>query len=55
MVRRAFRPSDDEVAWATRVLARVDEGGVAVVDGQMIDGPLLAQARRIRLSAEAGS
>jgi citrate lyase subunit beta/citryl-CoA lyase len=46
-IREAWRPSADELASATQVLAKADVDGVSVVGGQMIDGPLLAQARRI--------
>jgi citrate lyase subunit beta/citryl-CoA lyase len=54
VVRQSWRASDVERAWAKRVLEHAD-GGVSLIDGQMIDGPLLAQARRIMLSAKAGS
>ena len=50
IVHDAFTPSDSEIAWAKQVLAAVDgleEGGVAVVNGKMIDVPLIRQARRI--------
>ncbi len=47
VVRQASRPSEDEANWATRVLAEAVDDGVSLVGGQMIDGPLLAQARRI--------
>jgi citrate lyase subunit beta/citryl-CoA lyase len=50
VVRTAFRAGDAQVAWARRVLAAVSEGGVASVDGQMIDGPLLRQAEHILAS-----
>lgn len=46
-VRIAFRPTGEQVAWANRVVEAASTGGVQVIDGQMIDGPLLAQARRI--------
>jgi citrate lyase subunit beta/citryl-CoA lyase len=55
-VRRVFTPSEADVAWAGRVLAAVPgdaaaEGaagaGVRVVDGKMVDAPVLAQAERI--------
>lgn len=52
-VHAAFAPSKEEVAWADKVLAAVEaegvgEGGVVVVDGKMVDRPLIEQARRIR-------
>jgi citrate lyase subunit beta / citryl-CoA lyase len=49
-VRRVFAPSDDELAWARRVLAPAagESGrGVRVVDGKMVDAPVIAQAERI--------
>jgi citrate lyase subunit beta/citryl-CoA lyase len=53
-VRRVFAPSAAQVAWAERVLAagplNGDGGagaGVRVVDGKMVDAPVLAQAERI--------
>jgi citrate lyase subunit beta / citryl-CoA lyase len=47
VVRAAFRADETQVAWARRVLAAVNEGGVATVDGQMIDAPLIRQAEHI--------
>jgi citrate lyase subunit beta/citryl-CoA lyase len=51
-VRRAFTPSEEELAWARRVLAtqsEVGEGdvGVHVLDGKMVDAPVVARAERI--------
>ena len=48
----AFMPSADEVARAQRLLAAYDDasaGGVAAIDfeGQMVDEPVAAQARRL--------
>ena len=49
LAHAAFTPSEEQVDWARRVLAASEQvgGGVAVVDGAMVDGPLVAQARRI--------
>jgi len=48
-VRSAFAPSPDELAWAQRVLDADAQarGGVCVLDGRMVDGPVVRQARRI--------
>lgn len=51
-VHAAFAPSADEVAWARKVLAAVDaahvgSGGVVLVDGRMVDVPVIEQARRV--------
>ena len=47
VVRDAFRPSDDQVAWARRVVDTASGGGVTTIDGRMVDEPLLRQARTI--------
>lgn len=52
VVHAAFAPTPEEVAWAKRVVAAaeagdVGAGGIIVVDGRMIDVPLVAQAHRI--------
>jgi citrate lyase subunit beta/citryl-CoA lyase len=52
-VAEAFAPSADELAWAGRVLAGAGDNGVAVVDGRMIDKPVVERARRV-LAAAAG-
>jgi citrate lyase subunit beta/citryl-CoA lyase len=51
-VHAAFRPTADEWAWAERVVAAArhagaEAGGVVVVDGRMVDVPLVRQAHRI--------
>lgn len=48
VIRAAYRPTDEEIAWAREVLAaEAGNNGVYQVRGQMIDAPLLAQARAI--------
>ncbi|MFF1615506.1 HpcH/HpaI aldolase/citrate lyase family protein [Amycolatopsis sp. NPDC058278] len=44
-VRAGFTPTEAERAWARRVVAAGD--GVSVVDGRMVDKPVLARARHI--------
>ena len=50
-VRRLFRPSEEQVRWAQRIvdagLGENGDDGVVLVDGEMVDAPVLAQARRI--------
>ncbi|RBI83334.1 CoA ester lyase [Rhodosalinus halophilus] len=55
-IHRAFTPGEDRVAWARRVVAAVTaaEGGVATLDGQMLDRPHLRQARLLLERAKAG-
>src|SRR5690606_1633400 len=48
LIHEAFRPSDDELDWAQRVLAAGASGdGVFVIDGQMVDAPVIGHARRL--------
>jgi citrate lyase subunit beta/citryl-CoA lyase len=48
VVRSAYRPTDDEVAWASAVLrAATNERGVFRYEGRMIDAPLLRHAEQI--------
>lgn len=48
-INDAFTPSPERVAWAERVVAAMagSEGGVASVDGRMLDRPHLRQAEAI--------
>lgn len=50
----AFTPSENEIEHARRVLAAVESGGVAAVDGKMVDPPLVAAARRILARTSPG-
>lgn len=57
LANAAFTPSEEEVEAARALIAAHEsaerEGrGVIVVDGRMIDGPLVAQARRVVAAAE---
>ncbi|KAF0135034.1 MAG: citrate lyase subunit beta / citryl-CoA lyase, partial [Xanthobacteraceae bacterium] len=49
VINAVFRPSDAEIAWAHRVLEALAASatGIALVDGQMVDAPHAARARRI--------
>lgn len=46
-VNEALRPNEKELAWARRVLAAADAAGVSVVDGAMVDGPVVARATQL--------
>ncbi|WP_321874291.1 HpcH/HpaI aldolase/citrate lyase family protein [Burkholderia ubonensis] len=48
-VHKCFRPSEDEVRWARRILdaMRDSNGSVVTVDGKMVDRPVLLRATRI--------
>jgi citrate lyase subunit beta/citryl-CoA lyase len=51
-----FRPGDDEIAYARRVVAAADEAesrgvGAYTVDGQMVDAPFVLRARAVLATA----
>jgi citrate lyase beta subunit len=57
VVHRALAPTGSEIAWATRVVAEAerqaaDSVGAFVLDGRMIDRPVIAQARQVLAWAE---
>ena len=48
VVREAYRPSEDKLDWARRVLAAArSERGVFAFEGQMVDSPVLKHAEMI--------
>lgn len=53
-VNESFRPSHDEIAWATRVLAaaRGAQGEAFAVEGKMVDRPVVALAESILAQSE---
>lgn len=55
-IHQAFTPSPDEVERARRVVAAWEDrgGGVALLDGRLLERPVMLQARRI-LAAAGGS
>ena len=46
-IHSSFDPTAEERAWAERVVAALKDGGLAVVDGKMVDAPHLRSARRV--------
>jgi citrate lyase beta subunit len=54
-INRVFAPSDDEVAWARRVVEAFEtqSEGVLAVNGTMVDKPVVERARRILAEANA--
>lgn len=56
-INAAFSPTREQVAWARQVLELVPDGdegrlGAALLDGQLIEAPHLAQAKRILTIAD---
>ena len=50
-VRGAMKPSDEQVAWAKRVIdATASNAGAVKVDGKMVDKPHLTHALRMLAS-----
>ncbi|MEE6179964.1 HpcH/HpaI aldolase/citrate lyase family protein [Mycobacterium sp. 050134] len=55
VVRDAYRPSDEKLAWARRVLdAAKAERGVFAFEGQMVDSPVLKHAEMLVRRAGRG-
>ena len=56
VVHEAFAPSDEELAWAQRVVEadRASGGRAVKVDGRMVDAPVVTTARRILERAARG-
>lgn len=53
-VMKGFAPTAEEVSWAERILAALDDGGsVVAVDGAMVDAPVRLQAERILARTQA--
>lgn len=47
-VRRAYKPGQKQIEWATRVVAESkNHPGAFKLDGEMLDAPLIAQAHRV--------
>ncbi|MBC7305845.1 MAG: CoA ester lyase [Dietzia sp.] len=56
VVRQAYAPDDDEVAWARKVLAAAEHNqGVFQLDGRMVDGPVFRQAEATMRRASAAT
>ncbi|MBZ5739573.1 HpcH/HpaI aldolase/citrate lyase family protein [Nocardioides mangrovi] len=53
-VHEAMSPSAADIVWARRVLDAADTG-VARVDGQMVDAPVVARARRLIATGAASA
>lgn len=53
VANRVFAPSEQELAWARRVLdAAAGQAGVFVLDGRMIDRPFIKRAEQLLAQAE---
>ncbi|HET6565157.1 MAG TPA: aldolase/citrate lyase family protein, partial [Xanthomonadales bacterium] len=47
LVNEVFAPTEEERAWAIKVITAATEGGAVAVDGSMVDRPVILRARRI--------
>ena len=49
LVNACFRPTDEEIAWAKRVLdaTAASQGSAVAVDGKMVDVPVIRKAEEI--------
>jgi citrate lyase subunit beta/citryl-CoA lyase len=50
--RRGMAPSEQEAAWASRIVEIAADGAAKAVDGAMVDAPVLARARQILRSRD---
>jgi citrate lyase subunit beta/citryl-CoA lyase len=50
-VHAGFRPGEDEILHARRVLAAVTDGGAGRLEGQMLDRPIVERARQVLRTA----
>ncbi|NYE19649.1 HpcH/HpaI aldolase/citrate lyase family protein [Microbacterium immunditiarum] len=55
VVARAFEPSAEEIAFARRVMGVADSGGAHLIDGVMVDLPVVERARRVLARARGGA
>jgi citrate lyase subunit beta/citryl-CoA lyase len=46
-VHASYAPSDADVAWAQQILAVATSGAATQLNGEMVDAPVVARARRI--------
>jgi citrate lyase subunit beta/citryl-CoA lyase len=58
ILNEVFSPSDEEIAWARRVVAAASDAqangrGAAAIDGRMIDAPIVARARKLLASVSS--
>ena len=55
VIQNAFSPSEAEMAWAQRIVRAYEqnEGGVLLVDGKLIERPVITAARRTLAIGEA--
>lgn len=55
IIQQAFSPDETEVAWARRIVTAYEDqkGGVLLVDGKLVERPVIAAARRTLAIADA--
>jgi citrate lyase subunit beta/citryl-CoA lyase len=51
-VDKGLRPTEEQIAWATKVLATSTDGRAVSMEGVLIDGPICVQAARILRAAD---
>ncbi len=54
VARAALLPGPDELAWARRVVEAAEGSGAVLLDGAMVDKPVVDRARRILAASEGG-
>jgi (S)-citramalyl-CoA lyase len=52
IIHQALKPSNEELQWAQRIMEAARSGdGVFVLDGQMVDAPVIGRAQAILMRA----
>ncbi|MDF3216240.1 MULTISPECIES: HpcH/HpaI aldolase/citrate lyase family protein [Mesorhizobium] len=46
-IRNGFRPSENDIAWARDIIGAASSGEASLVNGEMVDRPVIERARRI--------
>ena len=56
-IKVAFAPSDEQLEWARQIMHANEaaNGAAILMDGQMVDTPLIEKARQLLLTAQTGS
>jgi citrate lyase beta subunit len=57
VIQDSFSPTDEEVAWARKVVAAYEaqKGGILLLDGKLIERPVVLAAQRTLLASQIDS
>ncbi|RWP43562.1 MAG: CoA ester lyase [Mesorhizobium sp.] len=46
-IRNGFRPSDNDITWARDIIGAASSGGASLVNGEMVDRPVIERAKQV--------